>query len=227
MKKTISIIFCLFFIFTALTPSSYSAQESLDISDPAKIEKDIYQFSGSDYNEEEGFKVQPESINQEANDTQVGKTEEIVVINDEIVSNNPSLQHLSKARKHKEEKKEVIEEVKTKKQEKEMTEIPKKLHNLYKSFISIGVVSSAISFMSKSWKKTKEFIKNLPGIRHYLNSKYSKENYKKELRGPAIEVNKPNLKKMDTEGMNMLQQGGVNETVLETSTGKKVKVQPL
>ena len=32
---------------------------------------------------------------------------------------------------------------------------------------------------------------------------------------------------MDTEGMNMLQQGGVNETVLETSTGKKVKVQPL
>lgn len=247
MKKTALAVFCSFFIFAAFTPFSYGAQDALDIANSDGIDENISEaditavYGPYDFEREEIILEFEENENgglggivcekKASGGERIEKSEEIIVINDEIVSKNPSLAHLSKPVKKKIEPAQDAkqEESALKKENKELPIIGKKVQQAYKSFISIGFVASALDFISELWQKTKKFIKSLPGIRHYLNSKYSKENYKKELSGPAIEVNKTDLKKQDTPAMNMLQEDGVNEKVLEktTSTGKKVKVQPL
>ena len=240
MKKTAAVILCFFFVFAAVVPSVYSAQESLEISNPDGIDEYISEIDGfadltaADFADETVLEVAQTSsadLHGKSGDFAVEKSEEIIVVNDEIVSGNPELKHLSKANKKKESVKEDAN-AKTsvqKEEDKDMSAIAKKVQSAYKAFISSDIVSSVFGFIKTAWVKSKNFIKSLPGIRHYLNSKYSKENYKKELSGPAIEVPKTNLKKQDTEGMTMLQKEAVDEKVLEktTSSGKKVKVQPL
>jgi hypothetical protein len=57
----------------------------------------------------------------------------------------------------------------------------------------------------KYWKEVKDFVSNLPGIRHYRNSIYSGENYKKEV-GKFSNEYKPHLQK-DSQGAKMLKEG--------------------
>ena len=66
-------------------------------------------------------------------------------------------------------------------------------------------VSEFSKIVSKYWKKIKDFILNLPGIRHYRNSIYSKENYKKEV-GKFKDEYKPHLHK-DSQGVKMIKEG--------------------
>jgi hypothetical protein len=66
-------------------------------------------------------------------------------------------------------------------------------------------VKKIISFVSDGWKEVKAFVVELPGISHYLNSKYSNENYKKEMGGMSKEYS-PHLKS-NSAGVQKVKQG--------------------
>jgi len=89
-------------------------------------------------------------------------------------------------------------------------EIPKKVQAAYKKIAKNGVLAKISNFLQTAWKKFKKFFNNLPGIRHYRNSIYSNDNYKKEMRSMAKEY-KPHLQK-NSAGVQILKEGIKRET---------------
>jgi hypothetical protein len=90
------------------------------------------------------------------------------------------------------------------------TEEPKikkadKLDKMFHNFIKKPSVSKFLNSVKSGWTKFKKWVVTLPGIRHWLVSPYSIENYKKKLKTAGKE-NSDYLKK-DSAGINMVKEG--------------------
>ncbi len=69
-----------------------------------------------------------------------------------------------------------------------------KVQSTYSSFFEIKIVKKIAGAISYAWQKIKDFFNSLPGIRHYNESIYSRENYRKEMRKMGGEY-KPHMNK--------------------------------
>jgi hypothetical protein len=79
------------------------------------------------------------------------------------------------------------------------------VQSLYKKFITSPKLIKILSTIKYAWFKFKKMFFNLPGIKHYRKSKYSGDNYKKEMNKMGDEYN-PHLQK-SSKGVKMVKQG--------------------
>lgn len=86
--------------------------------------------------------------------------------------------------------------------------ITQKIERAYDNFLKHEKVANVISSIKSGWQSFKNWFNNLPGIRHYNNSIYSRKNWKATMREMGGEY-KPHLQK-DSAGAQLLKEGKKN-----------------
>ncbi|MDR2191688.1 MAG: hypothetical protein LBO62_02235 [Endomicrobium sp.] len=187
MKNIISVSAVLVFIFSFFFCSgAFAAQEGVDIANPeeaqtnAELEKTGFEEK---YGDASDFSYSGEEEKAKAKaKAKVSKPSATKTL-------EPDASDKSSSKKQKPLLSGIIEVVKSK-------------------LVSAAANKEAVKIFDtiSKWKgKAKNVILNLPGIRHYNNSIYSKDNYKKEINKFSGEYKK-HLEK-DSQGVKMLKEG--------------------
>lgn len=171
MKKTISLLLITFFVFNILFPCpAFSAQEGFDIADPEEIRQTVA--------EQQAASIVATEIIVAGEDYQLPYIEsdqsEVIIVRDDVIID-------PKAKKEEIKLPLPVPAFETEKNDEEGPWLPRKIQEIYKKVASFSSVIKTLDKIESIWEKIKKFVSGLPGIKHYLNSRYSRSNYKKEL----------------------------------------------
>ena len=182
--------FAVFVFIVLFCANVFAAQEGLDISNPKEAEKNI-ELEKTGFEEKYGETIEFAYSGEKEKVKSGAKTK--------TETKSPA------AAPSKPASAKTLEEAKGSSEKPLLAGQLKSFKKDLDSAASIKEVSDFSKTVSKYWEKIKKFILNLPGIRHYKNSIYSGENYKKEV-GKFKDEYKPHLQK-DSQGVKMVKEG--------------------